>query len=32
LTLHEIYSWFTGTFAFFRRNHASWKVCNLAFF
>ena len=26
LTLHEIYSWFTCTFAYFRRNHASWKV------
>ena len=27
LTLHEIYNWFTSTFAFFRRNSASWKVC-----
>ena len=26
LTLHEIYSWFTSTFAYFRRNAASWKV------
>ena len=26
LTLHEIYSWFTNYFAFFRRNTASWKV------
>ena len=26
LTLHEIYSWFTTTFAYFRRNQASWKV------
>jgi len=25
LTLHEIYSWFTTTFAYFRRNAASWK-------
>ena len=28
LTLHEIYSWFTSTFAYFRRNAASWKVQN----
>ena len=27
LSLHEIYNWFTSTFEFFRRNHASWKVC-----
>ena len=26
LTLHEIYSWFTTTFAYFRRNASSWKV------
>ena len=26
LTLHEIYNWFTVTFAYFRRNAASWKV------
>ena len=26
LTLHEIYNWFTNTFAYFRRNAASWKV------
>ena len=26
LTLHEIYSWFTSTFAYFRKNAASWKV------
>jgi len=25
LTLHEIYNWFTHTFAYFRRNAASWK-------
>jgi len=25
LTLHEIYNWFTTTFAYFRRNAASWK-------
>ncbi|XP_077567501.1 forkhead box protein P2-like [Stigmatopora nigra] len=25
LTLNEIYTWFTGTFAFFRRNAATWK-------
>jgi hypothetical protein len=24
--LHEIYNWFTTTFAYFRRNAASWKV------
>ena len=29
LTLHEIYSWFTTTFAYFRRNAASWKVQNI---
>lgn len=27
LTLNEIYQWFTDTFAFFRRNAATWKVC-----
>ena len=26
LTLHEIYTWFTNHFAYFRRNTASWKV------
>ena len=26
LTLHEIYTWFTNKFAFFRQNTASWKV------
>ena len=26
LTLHDIYSWFTNTFCYFRRNAASWKV------
>ena len=26
LTLHEIYTWFTTTFCYFRRNSASWKV------
>uniref|UniRef100_A0A8C4HYW9 Forkhead box P2 n=1 Tax=Dicentrarchus labrax TaxID=13489 RepID=A0A8C4HYW9_DICLA len=25
LTLNEIYSWFTRTFAYFRRNAATWK-------
>ncbi|XP_054631832.1 forkhead box protein P2-like [Dunckerocampus dactyliophorus] len=25
LTLNEIYNWFTRTFAFFRRNAATWK-------
>jgi len=25
LTLHDIYSWFTNTFCYFRRNAASWK-------
>ncbi|XP_053208891.1 probable serine/threonine-protein kinase DDB_G0282963 isoform X2 [Panonychus citri] len=25
LTLNEIYNWFTNTFCFFRRNHATWK-------
>ncbi|KAJ8373746.1 hypothetical protein SKAU_G00043260 [Synaphobranchus kaupii] len=25
LTLNEIYSWFTTTFAYFRRNAATWK-------
>lgn len=27
LTLNEIYQWFTETFAYFRRNAATWKVC-----
>lgn len=26
LTLNEIYTWFQDTFAFFRRNAATWKV------
>ena len=26
LTLHDIYTWFTSTFCYFRRNAASWKV------
>ncbi|RCN43778.1 fork head domain protein, partial [Ancylostoma caninum] len=26
LTLNEIYTWFTETFAYFRRNAATWKV------
>ena len=26
LTLNEIYQWFTETFAYFRRNAATWKV------
>lgn len=26
LTLNEIYNWFTKTFAYFRRNAATWKV------
>jgi len=26
LTLNEIYNWFTRTFAYFRRNAATWKV------
>ena len=26
LTLNEIYTWFQNTFAFFRRNAATWKV------
>jgi len=26
LTLNEIYQWFTDSFAFFRRNAATWKV------
>ncbi|KAK6026682.1 hypothetical protein OSTOST_07333, partial [Ostertagia ostertagi] len=25
LTLNEIYTWFTETFAYFRRNAATWK-------
>ena len=26
LTLNEIYQWFMNTFAFFRKNQATWKV------
>ena len=26
LTLNEIYQWFQATFAFFRKNQATWKV------
>ena len=26
LTVNEIYTWFQNTFAFFRRNAATWKV------
>ncbi len=26
LTLNEIYQWFMATFAFFRKNQATWKV------
>lgn len=26
LTLNEIYNWFTRSFAYFRRNAATWKV------
>lgn len=26
LTLNEIYTWFQNTFAYFRRNAATWKV------
>ncbi|KAK6011123.1 fork head domain protein [Ostertagia ostertagi] len=26
LTLNEIYTWFTETFAYFRRNAATWKI------
>ena len=26
LTLNEIYNWFQASFAFFRRNAATWKV------
>lgn len=29
LTLNEIYNWFTRTFAYFRRNAATWKVSHL---
>ncbi|EYB92652.1 hypothetical protein Y032_0191g1299 [Ancylostoma ceylanicum] len=35
LTLNEIYTWFTETFAYFRRNAATWKVrysYNLSFY
>ncbi len=32
LTLNEIYQWFTETFAYFRRNAATWKVCTLRTF
>ena len=31
LTLHEIYTWFTTTFCYFRRNSASWKVTSVFF-
>ena len=31
LTLNEIYSWFTRTFAYFRRNAATWKVILMLF-
>ena len=31
LTLNEIYTWFQNTFAFFRRNAATWKVINSQF-
>lgn len=30
LTLNEIYNWFQDTFAYFRRNAATWKVPSLA--
>lgn len=30
LTLNEIYSWFTRTFAYFRRNAATWKVTSMS--
>jgi len=26
LTLNEVYQWFMNTFAFFRKNQATWKV------
>ena len=26
LTLNEVYQWFQSTFAYFRRNEATWKV------
>ncbi|VDD98080.1 unnamed protein product [Enterobius vermicularis] len=26
LTLNEIYQWFTESFAYFRRNAATWKL------
>ncbi|KAK6034829.1 fork head domain protein [Cooperia oncophora] len=29
LTLNEIYTWFTETFAYFRRNAATWKATYL---
>ena len=29
LTLNEIYNWFQNSFAFFRRNAATWKVATL---
>lgn len=29
LTLNDIYNWFTRTFAYFRRNAATWKVSRL---
>ncbi len=31
LTLNEIYTWFQNTFAFFRRNAATWKVSRYGF-
>ena len=31
LTLNEIYNWFQNTFAYFRRNAATWKVCHVDF-
>ena len=32
LTLNEIYQWFQNTFAYFRRNAATWKVIELILF
>lgn len=29
LTLNEVYQWFMNTFAFFRKNQATWKVSGL---
>ena len=31
LTLNDIYNWFQHTFAFFRRNAATWKVSKSVF-